>query len=135
AEERIAAAVVGDDHGLQAYVTDAASADRALDILVEASHLPASLISVRARRDLPRLASGKVDYAGLREEMLSTRETKRVTAVSVLDAYVRVFYPRNVGRSDSFVSLGGDSLRFLQLTIELDRLGIALPEGWEQTAI
>ncbi|ANL68288.1 AMP-dependent synthetase/ligase protein (plasmid) [Rhizobium phaseoli] len=135
AEERIAAAVVGDDHGLQAYVTDAASADRALDILVEASHLPASLVSVMARRDLPRLASGKVDYAGLREEMLSTRETKRVTAVSVLDAYVRVFYPRNVGRSDSFVSLGGDSLRFLQLTMELDRLGIALPEGWEQTAI
>ncbi|ARM15270.1 MULTISPECIES: AMP-binding protein [Rhizobium] len=135
AEKGIAAAVVGDDHGLQAYVTDAASADRALDILVEASHLPASLISVMARRDLPRLASGKVDYAGLREEMLSTRETRRTAAVSVLDAYVRVFYPRSVGRSDSFVSLGGDSLRFLQLTMELDRLGIELPEGWEQTAI
>ncbi|MBB2818042.1 UNVERIFIED_ORG: acyl-CoA synthetase (AMP-forming)/AMP-acid ligase II [Rhizobium esperanzae] len=135
AEEGIAAAVVGDDHGLQAYVTDAASADRALDILVEASRLPASLVSVRARRDIPRLASGKVDYAGLRDEMLSTRETKRAAAVSVLDAYVRVFYPRSVGRSDSFVSLGGDSLRFLQLTMELDRLGIELPEGWEQTAI
>ncbi|WP_281034522.1 AMP-binding protein [Rhizobium leguminosarum] len=135
AEKGIAAAVIGDDHGLQAYVTDAASADRALDMLVEASHLPASLVSVGARRELPRLASGKIDYAGLREEMLATRETKRAAAVSVLDAYIRVFYPRNVGRSDSFVSLGGDSLRFLQLTMELDRLGIALPEGWEQTAI
>ncbi|ANM14031.1 MULTISPECIES: AMP-binding protein [unclassified Rhizobium] len=135
AEKGIAAAVVGDDHGLQAYVTDPASADRALGMLVEASHLPASLVSVRPRQELPRLASGKVDYAGLREEMLATRETKRAAAVSVLDAYVRVFYPRNVGRSDSFVSLGGDSLRFLQLTMELDRLGIALPEGWEQTAI
>ncbi|OHV22624.1 AMP-dependent synthetase [Rhizobium sp. RMa-01] len=135
AEEGIVAAVVGDDHGLQAYVSDARDVDRALDMLVEASHLPASLVSVGTRRELPRLASGKIDYAGLREEMLATRETCRAAAVSVLDAYTRVFYPHSVGRSDSFVSLGGDSLRFLQLTMELDRLGIALPEGWERTAI
>ncbi|WP_049733025.1 AMP-binding protein [Rhizobium ecuadorense] len=135
AEKGIAAAVVGDDHGLQAYVSDARDADRALDMLVEASHLPASLVSVRARPELPRLASGKIDYAGLREEMLATRETCRAAAVSVLDAYTRVFYPHRVSRNDSFVSLGGDSLRFLQLTMELDRLGIELPEGWEQTAI
>ncbi|MDF0696262.1 AMP-binding protein [Rhizobium sp. MC63] len=135
AEVGIAAAVVGDDHGLQACVTDARDADRALQVLVEASHLPASLVTVRVRSELPRLASGKIDYAGLSAEMLAARETSRAAAVSVLDAYAKVFYPHTVSRNDSFVSLGGDSLRFLQLTMELDRLGVELPEGWEQRRI
>ncbi|MBX4875736.1 AMP-binding protein [Rhizobium bangladeshense] len=135
AEAGIAAAVVGDDHGLQAYVTDAGDANRALQVLVEASHLPASLVTVRTRSELPRLASGKVDYAVLGEEMLAARETSRAVAVSVLDAYAKVFYPHAVSRNDSFVSLGGDSLRFLQLTLELDRLGVELPEGWERRRI
>ncbi|MBY3580502.1 AMP-binding protein [Rhizobium bangladeshense] len=135
AEAGIAAAVVGDDHGLQAYVTDAGDANRALQVLVEASHLPASLVTVRVRRELPRLASGKVDYAVLGEEMLAARETSRAAVLSVLDAYAGVFYPHTVSRNDSFVSLGGDSLRFLQLTMALDRLGVELPEGWEQKRI
>ncbi|MBX5138179.1 AMP-binding protein [Rhizobium lentis] len=135
AEAGVAAAVVGDDHGLQAYVSDAREADRALQVLVEASHVPANLVSVRARSALPRLASGKIDYAALSAEMLAARETSRAAVLSVLDAYAGVFYPHTVSRNDSFVSLGGDSLRFLQLTMALDRLGVELPEGWEQRRI
>ncbi|MBY5351901.1 AMP-binding protein [Rhizobium leguminosarum] len=135
AEEGIAAALVGDDEGLQAHVTDARVAERVRRILVEASHLPANLVSVLERRDLPRLASGKIDYARLTEEMLETRKKSHAAAVSTLDAYARVFYPHAVNRNDSFVSLGGDSLRFLQLTMELDCLGVALPEGWEHRPI
>ncbi|WP_245442391.1 AMP-binding protein [Rhizobium chutanense] len=134
-EAGIAAAVVGDDEGLQAYVTDAEMADRARRILAEASRLPANLISVTAQTDLPRLASGKIDYDSLGAAMLKTREKSRPAAVSVLEAYARVFYPLTVGRNDSFVSLGGDSLRFLQLTMEFDRLGVDLPEGWAQARI
>ncbi|WP_245362219.1 hypothetical protein [Rhizobium sp. NXC14] len=116
-------------------MSDARDADRALQVLVEASHLPANLVSANVRSELPRLASGKIDYAALSEQMLAARETSRAVAVSVLDAYAGVFYPHKVSRNDSFVSLGGDSLRFLQLTMELDRLGVELPEGWEQRRI
>ncbi|WP_245270663.1 AMP-binding protein [Rhizobium sp. Pop5] len=71
--EGIAAAVLGDDAGLQVYVVDAGSLKRAQAILAEASGLPANLISATARARLPRLASGKIDYAGLKEETRKRR--------------------------------------------------------------
>ncbi|OWV77261.1 AMP-dependent synthetase [Rhizobium sp. R339] len=132
ARHDIAAAVLGDDARLQVYVDDAALAEKARHILVEASRLPANLISVSVRQNLPRLGSGKIDYARLAEEMLETRSRRQSEAHSLIEAFAAVFYPVPVGRNDSFVSLGGDSLRFLQLTLELDRLGLVLPEGWER---
>lgn len=133
--EGIAAAVLGDDAGLQVYVVDAGSLKRAQAILAEASGLPANLISATARARLPRLASGKIDYAGLKEETRKRRAKPRVASGTVLDAYARVFYPLAVSRRDSFISLGGDSLRFLQLVIELEHLGVAVPDGWERMTI
>ncbi|PBB87510.1 MULTISPECIES: AMP-binding protein [unclassified Mesorhizobium] len=131
----IAAAVLGDDRGLQAYVTDSGSRGRAQRILAEASRLPANLVRVEARKDFPRLASGKVDYACLDRERLEARTEIRFETGGVLGAYARVFYPLAVGRNDSFVSLGGDSLRFLQLVLELERLGLELPDGWERLSV
>lgn len=131
----IAAAVVGDDRGLQAYVIGADQTGRARRILAEISHLPANLVRVATREDFPRLASGKIDYACLQQEMLEGRTEIRCGRGGLLGAYARVFYPLAVGRNDSFVSLGGDSLRFLQLALELERLGMNLPDGWERLSI
>lgn len=131
----IAAAVLGDDRGLQAYVTGPGSAGRAQRILAEVSRLPANLVRVSTRGDFPRLASGKIDYSCLQREMLLGRAEIRSERGGVPGAYARVFYPLPVGRADSFVSLGGDSLRFLQLALELERLGLELPDGWERLSV
>ncbi|MEX2692706.1 AMP-binding protein [Rhizobium mongolense] len=133
--EGISAAVIGDDAGLQAYVISADSVKRAQRILAQASHLPANLISATARDSFPRLASGKIDYACLQEETRKRRTEPRAVSGNVLDAYARVFYPLAVSRKDSFVSLGGDSLRFLQLVMELEQLGVDIPDGWERMTI
>ncbi|MDP9811378.1 acyl-coenzyme A synthetase/AMP-(fatty) acid ligase/surface polysaccharide O-acyltransferase-like enzyme [Rhizobium tibeticum] len=133
--EGIAAAVIGDDAGLQAYVIDANSVKRARRILAEASHLPANLISAAARDSFPRLASGKIDYACLQQDAQKRRTQPRVVSGNVLDAYARVFYPLAVSRKDTFVSLGGDSLRFLQLVMELEHLCVDVPDGWEHMTI
>ncbi|MET3520572.1 AMP-binding protein [Mesorhizobium abyssinicae] len=131
----IAAAVLGDDRGLHAYVVGAGSAGKAHRILAEVSRLPANLVRVATRCDFPRLASGKIDYGCLQREMLEGRAGARSERGGVPDAYARVFYPLRVGRNDSFVSLGGDSLRFLQLALELERLGLELPDGWERLSV
>ncbi|RUM19347.1 AMP-dependent synthetase [Rhizobium vallis] len=133
--EGITAAVLGDDAGLRVYVVDAGCLKRARAVVAEASGLPANLISATARDSLPRLASGKIDYACLREETRKGRAELRMASGTVLDAYARVFYPLAVSRKDSFISLGGDSLRFLQLVMELESLGVAVPDGWERMTI
>lgn len=135
AQQGITAAVLGDDAKLQVYIDNAAAAETAMRILVEASRLPANLISVSVQQSLPRLGSGKIDYARLGKEMLKARSRRPPEAHSLFEAFAAVFYPAPLRRNDSFVSLGGDSLRFLQLTMELDRLGITLPEGWERMPI
>jgi peptidoglycan/LPS O-acetylase OafA/YrhL len=43
-----------------------------------------------------------------------------------------MFHPRPVRESDSFVSLGGDSLAFVQMSLALERKLGAVPEGWER---
>ena len=53
----------------------------------------------------------------------------------VLDAFRRAFYPADVRPHDSFESLGGDSLLYVQLSLALEReLGRA-PDGWEKQPI
>ncbi|MGY3611708.1 AMP-dependent synthetase, partial [Bradyrhizobium sp. Lot11] len=99
--EGIAAAVLGDDLGLQVYVVDADSLKRARAVVARASGLPANLISATARERLPRLASGKIDYACLQEEARKRQAKPRVASGTVLDAYARVFYPLTVSRKDS----------------------------------
>ncbi|HXV31895.1 MAG TPA: AMP-binding protein, partial [Sinorhizobium sp.] len=130
----ITAAVVGNDTEIHAfYVGDRASED-IRRLLVAASGL--TLLQVRASRidALPRLASGKVDYQALRDRMgkkvAGTSEREGVQAL-----FEQLFYPTNVRPDDSFLSLGGDSLRFVQLSLGLERILGEVPEKWEKMPV
>ena len=87
--------------------------------------------------DLPLLASGKPDHAALRQIATQALETS-LTALrqerageSFADVLQRATRAARVGPGDSFNSLGGDSLSYLQMQLVLEeRLGQA-PQGWE----
>jgi len=135
AKAGISAAVTGDDTGLHAAVVGAGDADRAREILVRESRLSGVMVTVEVVDALPRLSSGKIDYSVLKAGMRSARARACRRAGSVREAFARVFYPARVGEKDSFVSLGGDSLRFLQLAIEFERTGLQVPSGWETVSV
>lgn len=129
----IAAAVVGNDERILALVTTPhADDDEVLRIMMAASGLPRPHLEVGRATSLPRLASGKIDYAALQSRLPAPRPP---VAVNVLDAFRNAFYPRPVGPNDTFEKLGGDSLLYVQLSLTLERQLGGLPEGWETTPI
>lgn len=99
--------------------------------------LPATVFHVGFLPEVPRLSSGKPDHGALRNiaaEMLtaslvaSEQAQAQETLAKVLQRATR---SSKVGPGDSFNSLGGDSLSYLQMQLILEeRLGRA-PHGWE----
>lgn len=128
----IAAAVVGDDDRILASVTSGHSDQQVLPALMAATGLPRPHLEVERAQSLPRLASGKIDYASVRARLQNIR---RQTNPGVLTAFAAAFYPRHVTNDDTFESLGGDSLLYVQLSLALERELGNVPPGWETIRI
>ncbi|MDK1384938.1 AMP-binding protein [Sinorhizobium sp. 8-89] len=130
----IAAAVVGDDTSVHAFYVGERDRDDIRSILATASGL--TVLQVKASRvnALPRLPSGKIDYQALRNAM--KKDTGTVAEEDGIAAlFNQIFGPKKVRSDDSFLSLGGDSLRFVQLSIGLEKLLGEIPEAWEKMSV
>jgi acyl-CoA synthetase (AMP-forming)/AMP-acid ligase II len=92
--------------------------------------------------ELPRTATGKVQRKALSEQLAQTAplEEPPVESLAVAgQSAVRRVFQKQLGRSvsggDTFVSLGGDSLAFIQMSVALEGAIGYLPRGWEQMPI
>ncbi len=104
--------------------------------VVAATGLPATAVHLIEVDGVPRLASGKPDYQGLlalanRPETGtsdgSTRHDRRLNGVV---AGVLRLDESDVHDDDTFVSLGGDSLSYVEMSLRLERALGHLPAGW-----
>lgn len=127
----IRAAVVGDDRSIHAYSADPASEVVIKRILAAASGLTLLQVGATSQAELPRLSSGKIDYAALTTQFTGRNVDAGSRRETVQDVFAQLFYPARVGPQDSFLSLGGDSLRFVQLSIALERILGEVPPNWE----
>jgi acyl-coenzyme A synthetase/AMP-(fatty) acid ligase len=96
--------------------------------------LPGTAVDVVVVPDLPRLPSGKVDYAALVRATEARTTTggdaaARATADAVATLYATAL-GLPVGPDDSFVSLGGDSLSYVEVSLRLEALIGRLPGDW-----
>lgn len=130
AAQGIRAAVVGDDCGLTASYASAHDPEAVADLITRATGLTNRHVRVVRVSDLPRLASGKVDYESLRKDAPAQRASSDLAGV-----FRQCFHPRPVGPGDSFASLGGDSLRHVELSMEVERLLGHLPRDWERMSL
>jgi len=53
----------------------------------------------------------------------------------IIQSWRRILGINNIEPDDSFIALGGDSLSFVQITIELEKILGQLPEGWENQPV
>ena len=140
-----AACAVGDDCLVVAVEHDATRAvacDLATvqGLAARGCGLPGRAVQVCALRQLPATGNGKVDYravAGLSplrdRPPVTTSEPTTSTALRAL--YAELLGHDSVSADESFVSLGGDSLSYVEMSVRLEDLLGQLPAQWHTTVI
>ncbi len=150
------ACVVGDDHEIVLFSEQALPRNGICARLSEKYGLPLSTFRWKTIETFPRLANSKIDYAALKAFAwsddcgLSARKTHPVryflkaTAAefwSILsdrgqswfsvEQIFRVHFPaRAISADESFISLGGDSLLYVEMSLCLEKYLGALPNDW-----
>src|SRR5204863_8084270 len=98
--------------------------------------LPPAGVRLVTPADLPRLASGKVDYRAIAASGVASEEhpVPETVPETVTGADVARLFATLLGRpgtgADSFRALGGDSLSYVEASLRLEALLGTLPSDW-----
>jgi non-ribosomal peptide synthetase component E (peptide arylation enzyme) len=134
----IDAVVAGDDQRLVACAPDA-RIDDVRRRIADLTGLPAAMIEVDTS-GIPRTETGKVAY----DEVLRCRPTRsegesgssvpgELTSVAAI--FGALLGRGNVSPNDTFVSLGGDSLSYVECSVRLERLLGRVPADWQSMTV
>ncbi|MGC5019444.1 AMP-binding protein [Micromonospora sp. DT47] len=132
----VGAACLGTDDELLVAVAGDAPPRRVRRLVAEEVGLPARAVRVLPVPELPRLASGKVDYPALRA--LASTPTEAPPAAPRVETagddlcrlYAEVLDRTDVTPDRSFVDLGGDSLSYVEMSVRLEQALGQLPPNW-----
>jgi acyl-CoA synthetase (AMP-forming)/AMP-acid ligase II len=96
--------------------------------------VPAGAVRAAIVAELPRLVSGKPDYAIVRTLATGTPFTD---ASDLRDLFAEVLHisPDSIDRGASFVDLGGNSLSYVAMSVRLERTLGRLPKDWHRTPL
>jgi hypothetical protein len=131
ADAGLDAACTGDDRRLVVATTSGVRAARR--IVQRATRLPAHCVRVFAVDALPRRANGKPDYGALGADARAASDAHY--AADLHGTFAAVLGRESVADDDTFVSLGGDSLSYVEASICLEeRLGY-LPDRWHEMRV
>ncbi len=122
------AMVSGDDSAL-AVVIEGAVPPGLAATLAARHGLPASAIRVVGVASLPRLPSGKADYAAARA-LAAAAAAPATHRDSVAAVFAEAFPGIAISADDSFASLGGDSLNYVTFAMALEDVIGPLPADW-----
>lgn len=126
---------VGNDRCLAAFVEGPADVEAMAASIAQEYHLHRQNVFVRSVEAFPRLANDKIDLRRL-EQMIEDPAPPQVDrTIRITEVFKTELSLKEVSNTESFVTLGGDSLAYLSLSLELEkRLGY-LPRQWERMSI
>lgn len=129
------ALVTGDDDALVVLVAGEPPADLAARLAARYG-LPEGAVHVEAVDALPRLPSGKPDYGAARQLARQRRAASAgVRPGSVAAVFAQAFPGRALRPTDSFASLGGDSLNYVTFALMLEDVIGDLPADWPELSM
>lgn len=123
---------VGGDDELLVAAREPAEPARVRRLVVAGTGLPPGAVRVVAVAELPRLPSGKPDHGAVRALALPSVPSP---AGDLCALYAEVLDTDEVTPEHSFVSLGGDSLSYVEMSLRLERALGHLPADWHTTPI
>jgi acyl-CoA synthetase (AMP-forming)/AMP-acid ligase II len=135
-EAGIEALCESDDERLGVVIGDG-DPDDATRLLTVRTGLPVARIAVAVVTELPRLPNGKpdrrpaLDIASVPSDVALGAEVDR----GVHTVYERALGVPRVHDDDTFVSLGGDSLSYVEASIALESIVGALPSDWPSRTV
>lgn len=141
AELGLCAAVAGTDDGIVAAIVGEHDLPLLAKAVAQDLGIPRGALRLRRVEQIPRLDSGKPDYPAVlalgSEHSVATvgirghaapdaggpEDTVRLTFAHALER-------EDINDHDTFVSLGGDSLSYVAVSIRLEQILGTLPHGW-----
>lgn len=139
----------GDDDGVVVATTDAGRAGDLGARLGEHMGLPRAAVRVVVLDELPRLGNGKPDYPAVLA--LGRDRPGAGAATSLADGggasdhdgrgnrvdavLATVLGVERIADDDTFVSLGGDSLSYVEASVQLEQILGTLPERWQHLTV
>ncbi|MGA9870364.1 MAG: acyltransferase family protein, partial [Rhodococcus sp. (in: high G+C Gram-positive bacteria)] len=102
----------------------------------EAGGLPAAAVRVCLVDELPRTSTGKPDLRAVAQIAQTPAEAAPDANTDAVKAlYADILHCANVTDDSTFVSLGGDSLSYVRVSIRLEKMFGHLPENWHTTPV
>ena len=142
----VQAASAGTDDGVVVAVEGDHDAHLLGKVLAQGMGLPRAALEVHAVDHLPRLATGKLDYRGVLAlsgpkpgpapaPAAETGAPDNNAPDSVRKIFQDVLECADIADSDTFVSLGGDSLSYVAASVRLEQALGHLPRDWHVTPV
>lgn len=106
--------------------------------------LPAASINVGVIDTIPRKANGKIDFSEVARladqeakklDIAIATQTKNFPKNTVLDIFTARFPNQKIVPESSFVSLGGTSLDYIDMMLELEKSVSNLPQNWYEISL
>jgi acyl-CoA synthetase (AMP-forming)/AMP-acid ligase II len=125
----------GNDQTLALFYTDSLDEAALKAFIHERYKVQTSHIFLMKLADVPLLSSGKVNYRAL-SALIAPEKSNTTSKLSVRSMFAEALGNKIPLRdTDSFTSIGGDSLSYLNISLQLEEALGYLPEEWERMSI
>lgn len=138
----VKAASAGTDDGLVVAVEGEHDTRLLGKVLAQGVGLPRAALELHTVQQLPRLATGKLDYQAVlalsrprREPADADNGAAAVGPGSVREIFRDALEVADIADGDTFVSLGGDSLSYVAASVRLEQALGHLPPDWHVTPV